>query len=90
MRIVMKREVEQQWKRQKDSFERRKSKEEKEEKASRSIKDRGRRIIERSNSGYWTRRDWYIGESNSRGIVGQWYDRIGDEFEVCKKSRGLN
>ena len=53
----MKRKVEQQWKRQKDSFERRKSKEEKEEKASRSIKDRGRRIIERSNSEYWTRRD---------------------------------
>ena len=79
----MKREVEQQWRRQKDSFER---KESKEQKASRSMKDKERRIIERSNGEYWARRDWYIGESNSRGIVGQWCDRVGDEFEVYKKA----
>jgi len=53
----MKREVEQQWRRQKDSFERKESKEQKEQKASRSMKDRERRIIERSNGEYWTRRD---------------------------------
>ena len=45
----MKREVEQQWRRQKDSFER---KESKEQKASRSMKDKERRIIERSNGEY--------------------------------------